>query len=67
MTKVTALLDYMANHNSQHASELADMGEMLRGLGKTEAADKIAEGVAAFEQANAKLTEALALVKAENK
>lgn len=61
--EVIALLTYMADHNEHHASELADMGEKLRGLGKTEAADKIAEGVAEFAKANAKLAEALKLVK----
>lgn len=61
--EVIALLTYMADHNEHHAAELADMGEKLRGLGKTEAADKIAEGVAEFAKANAKLAEALKLVK----
>lgn len=61
--EVVALLTYMADHNEHHAAELADMGEKLRGLGKTEAADKIAEGVAEFAKANAKLAEALKLVK----
>jgi len=53
----------MADHNEHHASELADMGERLRTLGKTEAADKIAEGVAEFAKANKKLNEALEMVK----
>lgn len=61
--EVIALLTYMADHNEHHAAELADMGEKLRRLGKTEAADKIAEGVAEFAKANAKLAEALKLVK----
>ncbi len=38
----------MTNHNVQHANELADMGEKLRSLGKTEAADRIAQSVEAF-------------------
>ena len=62
---VKALLEYMTNHNVQHANELAEMGEKLRSLGKTEAADRIAQGVEAFSQANAKLAEALELVKKE--
>ena len=61
--EVVALLTYMADHNEHHAAELADMGEKLRALGKTEAADKIAEGVEEFAKANAKLNEALKLVK----
>ena len=61
--EVVALLTYMADHNEHHAAELADMGEKLRALGKTEAADKIAEGVEEFGKANAKLNEALKLVK----
>ena len=61
--EVGALLSYMAVHNDHHAAELADMGEKLRALGKTEAADKIAEGVEEFGKANAKLNEALKLVK----
>lgn len=63
MKTAVALLDYMANHNSQHAAELAEVGEMIRNLGKGDAADKIADGVKAFEEANEKLKEALALVK----
>ena len=62
---VKALLEYMTNHNVQHANELAEMGEKLRSLGKTEAADRIAQGVEAFSQANAKLAEALEQVKKE--
>ena len=62
---VKALLEYMTNHNVQHANELADMGEKLRSLGKTEAADRIAQGVEAFSQANVKLAQALKLVKKE--
>ena len=62
---VKALLEYMTNHNVQHANELAEMGEKLRSLGKTEAADRIAQGGEAFSQANAKLAEALELVKKE--
>ena len=62
---VKALLEYMTNHNVQHANELAEMGEKLRSLGQTEAADRIAQGVEAFSQANAKLAEALELVKKE--
>lgn len=62
---VKALLEYMTNHNVQHANELAEMVEKLRSLGKTEAADRIAQGVEAFSQANAKLAEALELVKKE--
>ncbi len=53
----------MADHNKQHASELADMGEKLRAMGKTEAADKIAEAVADFSKSNGKLEEALEIVK----
>ena len=62
---VKALLEYMTNHNVQHANELAEMGEKLRSLGKTEAADRIAQGVEAFSQANAKLAEALEIKKKE--
>ena len=62
---VKALLEYMTNHNVQHANELAEMGEKLRSLGKTEAADRIAQGVEAFSQANAKLAEALKKKKKE--
>ena len=62
---MTVLLEYMTNHNVQHANELADMGEKIRAMGKTEAADMIAQGVEAFSKANEKLAQALALVKQE--
>ena len=61
--ETVALLNYMAGHNADHAAELAKMGEQLRGLGQTAAADKIAEGVKKFDEANAKLAEALEIIK----
>ena len=63
LAEVIALLDYMAGHNQQHAEELAGMGEKLRTMGETEAADKIAEAVADFSKSNGRLMEALGLVK----
>ena len=61
--EVTALLAYMADHNRHHAAELAELGEKLRSMGRTEAADKISEGVAEFTKANERLAEALEIIK----
>ncbi len=63
LDEVKALLGYMESHNRQHAEELSELGEKLRGMGKAEAADKIAEAVSSFTESNGKLSEALELVK----
>ena len=53
------LLRYMLDHNRQHAEELAGLAAKLEGAGGPQAAALTREALAAYEQGNAKLAEAL--------
>ena len=57
----TALLAYMVGHNRSHAEELHELAHQLDG----DVADLIHDAVGFFEQGNAKLDEALAMLKGE--
>ena len=57
------LMNYMYSHNSDHTEELAEMAGKLRGLGEDAAADMIDEAVKAYREGNAKLHDALHLIK----
>ena len=56
-----ALLSYMAEHNKSHAAELHDLAHGLEGA----AAEAVHEAVGLFDRGNAKLDEALAVLKGE--
>lgn len=56
-----ALLAYMTEHNKSHAAELHDLAHGLDGA----AAEAIHAAVGFFDQGNAKLDEALAILKGE--
>ena len=60
---LTAVLGYMLDHNVHHCEELKGIAEKLSAEGKTEAAETLLEGTRLFDQANEKLSAALALLK----
>ncbi len=61
------LLEYMKNHNEQHAAELDQMAARLDEQGLHDAAKQIRDGVSDFQKGNMRLSLALALVKEQLK
>ena len=60
--KITAVLQYMLDHNIHHASELNDLAQQMDG----EVRHQLLHAVESFDQANGYLSAALELMK-ENK
>ena len=60
--KDLALLEYMLEHNKQHALELADVAARLDEESLPQAAKLVSEAVACFNQANDKIEEAVGLI-----
>ena len=56
------ILQYMIAHNAEHAREMRELADRLRGTGKAEAADLIINGAEGFETANAELEKAAELM-----
>lgn len=46
------ILMYLIEHNAEHAQEMREMAERLRGTGRTEAACVIEEAVSGFDASN---------------
>ena len=63
LAKISALLDYMTDHNRQHAAEVGDFAHQLYHAGKEDAARLLEKAVEDFEAGSEKLAEALALIK----
>jgi len=63
--KDMALLEYMLEHNKQHARELAETGSRLAGTGLSGAAELISDAVHYFDHANEKLEHAIMLINGE--
>lgn len=61
--RTVVLLDYMLNHNRDHAAEIHEMAHQLEAEGKTEEARLLHLGVSSFNEGNNRLEEALALLK----
>ena len=61
--KLSALLEYMLNHNQHHAKELDDLSAKLAGQGKNEAAGYIRTAVDEFQKGNMYLSLALSALK----
>lgn len=61
--RITALLEYMTDHNRQHAAEVGDIAHQLYHAGKEDAARLLEKAVEDFEAGSEKLAEALALIK----
>ena len=53
------LLNYLHEHNEQHASELTELAEKLQAEGKAETAELILSAQKKFEEGNELLHEAL--------
>ena len=63
MEELTALMQYMANHNAAHARELADLAVQLQKAGNTAAYEQVMAAVSDFEKGNLRLTAVLASLK----
>ena len=61
--RTVVLLDYMLNHNRDHAAEIHEMAHQLEAEGKTVEARLLHLGVSSFNEGNDRLEEALALLK----
>jgi ABC-type Zn2+ transport system substrate-binding protein/surface adhesin len=63
MGKIAAFLEYMAEHNGQHAEEVGYIAHLLRHAAQEDAAALLEDAVRDFEAGTAKLVKALALAK----
>jgi hypothetical protein len=63
LAKITALLEYMTDHNRQHAAEVGDFAHQLYHAGKEGAAHLLQDAVKDLEAGSDKLAEALGLIK----
>lgn len=59
LRELEALLDYLVKHNEDHAGELQDLASRAQTLGKTEAYDRLTEGVVLLRDSNVSLRKAL--------
>ncbi len=60
MQELTALMQYMANHNTAHAKELADLAAQLDKAGNHAAFEQVMAAVSDFEKGNLRLRAVLA-------
>ena len=60
MEELLALMQYMANHNTAHANELAALAAQLQKAGKPEAYEQVMAAVSDFEKGNLRLRAVLA-------
>ena len=63
MEELTALMQYMANHNAAHARELAQLAEQLKHAGNNAAYEQVMAAVSDFEKGNMRLSVVLASLK----
>ncbi len=63
MEELTALMQYMANHNAAHARELAQLAVQLDKAGNHPAYEQVMSAVSDFEKGNLRLTAVLASLK----
>lgn len=61
--EVQALLQYMYQHNQQHAAELDRLAANLVKLGMSDVAKQVTEGVSEYQKGNIRLNLALSLLK----
>jgi hypothetical protein len=61
--RTAAVLEYMLAHNEQHADELADIADGLRGTGPADAVAGLDAAVLDLRSGDAKLAEALRIFK----
>ena len=60
MEELTALMQYMANHNAAHARELAQLAAQLEKAGNHTAYEQVMAAVSDFEKGNMRLSVVLA-------
>ena len=63
MEELTALMQYMANHNAAHAQELAQLAAQLEKAGNHAAYEQVMAAVSDFEKGNMRLSLVLASLK----
>ena len=63
MEELTALMQYMVNHNAAHAKELADLAAQLEKAGNRVAYEQVMAAVSDFEKGNLRLSTVLASLK----
>lgn len=63
MEELTALMQYMVNHNAAHAKELADLAAQLDTIGNHTAYEQVMAAVSDFEKGNLRLSTVLASLK----
>ena len=63
MEELMALMQYMVNHNSAHAKELADLAAQLEKAGNHAAFEQVMAAVSDFEKGNMRLSVVLAGMK----
>ena len=63
MEELTALMQYMVNHNAAHAKELADLAAQLDKAGNHSAYEQVMAAVSDFEKGNMRLSVILASLK----
>ena len=65
MEELTALMQYMVNHNAAHAKELADLAAQLEKAGSHMAYEQVMAAVSDFEKGNMRLSMVLASLDAK--
>ncbi len=63
MEELTALMQYMVNHNAAHARELAGLAQQIKDAGNPVACEQVMAAVADFEKGNLRLSAILASLK----
>ena len=63
MEELTALMKYMANHNTAHANELAQLAMQLEKAGSHAAYEQVMAAVSDYEKGNMRLQAVLASLK----
>ena len=63
MEELLALMTYMANHNTAHANELANLAKQLHDMGSHAAYEQVMAAVSDYEKGNLRLRAVLASLK----
>jgi len=63
MEELIALMQYMVNHNTAHANELAQLADQLKKAGSPAAYEQVMAAVSDFVKGNMRLSAVLASLK----
>lgn len=63
MEELMALMQYMVNHNTAHANELAQLADQLKKAGSPATYEQVMAAVSDFEKGNMRLSAVLASLK----